>query len=182
MVETWKPYEDEVAPAVGFGVGHGGVGSHGAAPAVLLDETQQRQSGLFFRIRRGVAQRGLQIGEKQRRAALNRGDGFDYRGFDGVLREREREREKYGGDEIDVSGNERRRDVGDREVADAQHLQVVEGVGGEMREVEKGQVEEAADLNYTAGILLVFDDLEMREKGKGMSTFTTELPISSSCD
>ena len=36
-----------------------------------------------------------------------------------------------------------------------------------MREVEKGQMEEAADLNYTAGILLVFDDLEMREKGRG---------------
>ena len=94
MVETWKRYREEVAPARSLGVGHGGVGGHGATPSVLLDEAEERESGLFFGIRGGVAERGLEIGEEQRRAARDGGDGFDDGGFDGVLRGKEREEER----------------------------------------------------------------------------------------
>ena len=92
MVETWKRYHEEVAPARGLGVGHGGGVGHGAAPSVLLDEAQERESGLLFGVRGGVAERGLQIGEKQRSAAADGGNGLDDRGFDGVLWEREEEK------------------------------------------------------------------------------------------
>ena len=45
--------------------------------------------------------------------------------------------------------------------------------------MRQGEVEQVADLHNAAGILFVFDDL-VNEKDKKKSTFTTELPISSS--
>lgn len=88
MAETRRSYDEEVAPTSGLGVGHGGVVGHDAAPSVLLDEAEERERGLFFGVRGGVAERGLQVGEEQRSAAPDGGDGLDDGGLDGVLRGR----------------------------------------------------------------------------------------------
>ena len=72
--------------------------------------------------------------------------------------------ERYGGDDVDGPRNEGRGDVGDGEVADADHLEVVESAGGEVRKVGQGEVEEVADLHNAARILFVFDDLKRRRR------------------
>ena len=73
---------------------------------------------------------------------------------------RERRKRGYGGDDVDGPRNEGRRDVGNGEIADPDHLEIVESVGGEARKAGQGEMEQVADLHNAARILFVLDDLE----------------------
>lgn len=68
----------------------------------------------------------------------------------------------YGGDDVDVAGDERRRNVGDGEIADSKHFQIVQRVRRDPRKQDKRALDQLAHLHYAAGILLVLDDLESR--------------------
>ena len=83
----------------------------------------------------------------------------------------------YGSNDVDVAGNEWWCDVGDREVGNAEHDEIIQGIAGDGGKALQNRLEDLANLNHSARILLVLHNLP--SKGRHAITFTTAFTVSS---
>lgn len=72
----------------------------------------------------------------------------------------------YRSDNILLTHNNRRRDVGHGEIADADHREIVDSLVVDTRELLEYHGDEVTHLNNAARILLVIDNLVRRREGE----------------
>lgn len=83
----------------------------------------------------------------------------------------------YGSDDVDVAGNERRCDVGDGEVGNTEHDEIIERIARNGGEALQDRLQDLANLNHSTRILFVLHNLQ--SKGRVEITFTTAFTVSS---
>ena len=84
---------------------------------------------------------------------------------------------RYGGDDVCITGNKRRCDVGDREVGNAEHDEIIKRIPGDGGKTLQGHFQNLTNLDDSTRILFIFHNLS--SMGRITCTFTIAFTVSS---